>query len=117
MPARSPRALQHRAASFFLFVLVCLTASALTLAPAAAQPQPPGIGATAELRDATGRLVANATFREGRGEVLISIMFASSPPLTGTHAVHIDETGRCDPPDFRTSGNIFNPFGKQHGRD
>jgi superoxide dismutase, Cu-Zn family len=91
---------------------ILLSVSAL---PAEAQA-PPSVGATAELRDATGRVVATADFREGRGEVLVTLNFPSPPVLSGTHGLHINDTGRCDPPDFSTSGKIFNPLGKHHGR-
>src|SRR5437870_5530747 len=98
-----------------LVVGVCFLA-ATVLAAVSASAQVPPIGATAAIRDRTGRLVANAEFREGRGEVLITIRFAARADLTATHAVHIQSVGRCDPPDFLTSGADFNPFGKQHGR-
>jgi Cu-Zn family superoxide dismutase len=83
---------------------------------AVAQVATPTPTATAEVRDASNRLLATATFREGHGEVLINMMFPTPPVLSGTHAVHITDTGRCDAPDFSTSGNIFNPFNKPHGR-
>jgi Cu-Zn family superoxide dismutase len=100
-----------------LFVF-CQIAAVLLLGRAATAfaQTPPPVGATSELRDATGRLIANAEFREGRGEVLITLNFPNPPALSGTHALHIDEQGRCDPPDFSTSGNIFNPYNKSHGR-
>ena len=91
-------------------LLVALFAAAGTRA------QVPPVGATAQVRDAANRLVATADFREGRSEVLITILFPNPPVLSGTHAVHIHEVGRCDPPDFQTAGNIFNPFNKKHGR-
>jgi Cu-Zn family superoxide dismutase len=83
---------------------------------AAVHAQVPTVGASADVRDASGRLVATADFREGRGEVLITVTFPNPPVLSGSHALHINDTGRCDPPDFATSGNIFNPFNKKHGR-
>jgi Cu-Zn family superoxide dismutase len=82
-----------------------------------AQSPPPPAGASAEIRDATGRLLATATFRDGRGEVLVNLSFPQPPPLSGAHAIHINDAGRCDGPDFATSGDIFNPFNKQHGRN
>ena len=97
-------------------LLVGCALVAAFLASAAAQAQVPAVGATAEVRDAANRLVATAEFREGRGEVLITILFPSPPVLSGTHGVHIHEVGRCDPPDYATAGNIFNPFNKKHGR-
>jgi superoxide dismutase, Cu-Zn family len=95
-----------------LFITVLLLV--LTANESLAQGGAPG--ASAEVRDATGRLVASADFREGRGEVLITVTFPNPPVLSGTHGIHINEVGRCDPPDFSTSGNIFNPLGKAHGR-
>jgi len=82
----------------------------------AVHAQVPTVGASADVRDANGRLVATADFREGRGEVQITVTFPNPPVLSGSHALHINDTGRCDPPDFSTSGNIFNPFNKKHGR-
>jgi Cu-Zn family superoxide dismutase len=96
-------------------VLLVLSVAA-ALVPRGALAQVPAVGATAEVRDTANRLVATAEFREGRGEVLITLRFPSPPVLSGTHGIHIDEVGRCDPPDFLSAGNIFNPFGKKHGR-
>src|SRR5215208_1347552 len=85
-------------------------------ATAGVMAQVPPVGATADVRDASNRLVASAEFREGRGEVLITIIFPNPPALTGTHGLRIHEVGRCEPPDFRTAGNGFNPTNKRHGR-
>jgi len=95
-----------------LFITLLLLA--LTTNESLAQTS--NVGASAEVRDATGRLVASADFREGRGEVLVTVTFPSPPVLSGTHGIHINDVGRCDPPDFSTSGNIFNPYNKAHGR-
>jgi Cu-Zn family superoxide dismutase len=95
--------------------LACAIVIAL-FATGGALAQVPAVGASAEVRDASGRLVATAEFREGRGEVLITILFPSPPVLSGTHALHINEVGRCDPPDYASSGKMFNPFNKKHGR-
>jgi superoxide dismutase, Cu-Zn family len=80
-----------------------------------AQAQPPAVGASAQLHDVSGKLIATATFRELTDEVLINLTFPDRGALTGTRALQIHETGRCDPPDFASAGRIFNPFGKQHG--
>ncbi len=104
--------MRSRRLKFSLASAIALVA--VTSSTAMAQAQ--SAGAVAEVRDAAGRVVANAEFREGRCEVLVTILFPSPPVLSGTHAVHISAVGRCDPPDFTTSGAIFNPFNKQHGR-
>ncbi|MBU8880746.1 superoxide dismutase family protein [Bacillus sp. FJAT-29790] len=33
----------------------------------------------------------------------------------GEHAIHLHDTGKCDPPDFKSAGNHFNPEDKEHG--
>jgi Cu-Zn family superoxide dismutase len=93
----------------------CLLATGV-FAAAGALAQVPPVGASAEVRDASGRLIATAEFREGRGEVLVTIIFPSPAALTGTHGLRIHEVGRCDPPDFLSAGNGFNPLNKKHGR-
>jgi superoxide dismutase, Cu-Zn family len=94
--------------------LVVLLAAWASIEPAMAQVQPPAIGASAQIYDARGVPLAIATFREAPDQMLINLVFADRG-LTGNHAIHIHDAGRCDPPDFLTAGAIFNPFGKQHG--
>ena len=60
--------------------------------------------------------MANAEFREGRGEVLVTILFPQPAALTGTHGLRIHEVGRCDGPSFNSAGNGFNPLNRKHGR-
>jgi superoxide dismutase, Cu-Zn family len=91
-------------------------AASIVFVSAIAQAQVPAVGATADVRDASGRTIATGEFREGRGEVLITILFPNPPILSGTHAVHIMEVGRCDPPQYTSAGNIYNPLQKKHGR-
>jgi Cu-Zn family superoxide dismutase len=81
----------------------------------AASAQTAAVTAAAEVRDASGRLIASVSLREVSDQVLLNFTFPDRSALTGAHAIHIHETGRCDPPDFATAGGIFNPFGKQHG--
>jgi Cu-Zn family superoxide dismutase len=71
--------------------------------------------AAATLRDRNGQTVATAELREMPDQVSITLIFPTNSRLTDTHAIHIHERGRCDPPEFASAGNIFNPFGKQHG--
>jgi Cu-Zn family superoxide dismutase len=97
--------------------LLGLALIALLVSPllAGAQGQPPNQGASAQLYDQTGRLIATASFREATDQVLISLAFPDRTALTGTHGIQIHEIGRCDLPNFASAGGIFNPFGKQHG--
>ncbi len=88
----------------------------LSLLPAVAigQAQPASLGASAQVRDAGGRLIASVTLREAPDQVLINLSFPGRA-LTGVHGLQIHENGRCDSPDFASAGGIFNPFRKQHG--
>ncbi len=69
--------------------------------------------AATELYDAHGEEVDSARFEEVAGEVKISLdLYGLSP---GLHGIHIHSVGRCQRPDFESSGGHFNPDGKKHG--
>ena len=68
--------------------------------------------AKAELRDADGKKVGEATLDQTRDGVRIVATFTGLPP--GPHGFHIHEVGKCEPP-FESAGPHFNPTGKQHG--
>jgi superoxide dismutase, Cu-Zn family len=70
--------------------------------------------ARAELKDADGKTVGDAVLEQRANDVRITANFTGVPP--GTHAFHIHEVGKCDPP-FESAGGHFNPTGKQHGKD
>ena len=73
----------------------------------------PGPTATAQLRDAQGRVVATATLQEEEDGVDIELHATGLP--AGVHAFHIHETGTCTAPDFTSAGGHFNPAGAEHG--
>jgi Cu-Zn family superoxide dismutase len=92
-----------------------LAAAALVLI-AACSPRvsPEDIGRVVDttLRDATGNTVGTARLTQMRQGLLIRAEFSDLPP--GTHAFHIHEVGKCEPP-FKSAGGHFNPDGRQHG--
>ncbi len=69
--------------------------------------------ATAELKNAQGQTVGNATFTEVSGGVQIVIDARDLPP--GAKGVHIHEVGKCEAPGFTSAGGHFNPAKRQHG--
>ncbi len=69
--------------------------------------------AHAELKDAKGQSVGTATLEETDGGVRVTLHAKDLPP--GSHAFHVHENGKCDPPDFKTAGAHFNPEHRQHG--
>lgn len=86
-------------------VLIALAASATVLAQGGQQ-------AKAELKSAEGQSAGNATLTDTPNGVLIHVTLTKAPE--GTHAFHIHQTGKCEPP-FTTAGGHFNPANKQHG--
>jgi superoxide dismutase, Cu-Zn family len=74
--------------------------------------------ATAELEDADGNPVGDATFTEGSGGVTINANLRPGQDAVepGEHGIHIHETGEISP-DFEAAGAHFNPTSAQHGFD
>lgn len=68
--------------------------------------------ARAEIRDANGQTVGQATFTQGPYGLLVTAELTGLP--AGVHAMHIHDVGRCEPP-FTTAGAHYNPNGRQHG--
>lgn len=93
----------------------------LLLAPAAiAQsltppPTPPSelMMASADFVDGQGRPAGSAALIETGAGLLIQVEMQNLPP--GLHGFHLHETGRCDPPDFKSAGGHYNPTGQKHG--
>jgi Cu-Zn family superoxide dismutase len=92
-----------------------LGALLLALGAGAALAQGGGT-ATAQLEDADGNPVGDATFTEGPGGVNINANLRPGQNAVGPgeHGIHIHETGEISP-DFEAAGEHFNPTSAQHG--
>ena len=88
--------------------LLALAVNGLWTVPTAAAET-----ARAELKDAQGSRIGEATLQDTADGVKVSATFTELPP--GDHAFHVHAIGRCEPP-FESAGGHFNPSQRQHGR-
>jgi Cu-Zn family superoxide dismutase len=97
---------------FMSFILALVIV--VGLAPASfAAGQQKRASAKAELKDRNGRPVGTVVLIDTPHGVLLHIDASGLPP--GEHGFHIHETGRCEPPDFKSAGGHFAPAGRKHG--
>ena len=68
-----------------------------------------------DLFDGNGNAVGFVNYQEQDGNLSITIKELGL--ATGTHGVHLHETGSCEGPDFQSAGGHWNPEGNEHGRD
>jgi superoxide dismutase, Cu-Zn family len=94
-------------------IAIAIAVASLLVAGCASLGTPTDNTARAELSNAGGHTVGNATFTQVGDAVRVVLEAQGLPP--GTKGVHIHAIGKCDPPDFTTAGSHFNPQGKQHG--
>jgi len=68
---------------------------------------------TVQLINTKGEAVGTAILTQKGEGVLFHIEAKNLPP--GVHGIHFHETGKCETPDFTSSGAHLNPRNKEHG--
>lgn len=86
--------------------------------PAAPEPKPAEEAAlphsAAELSDAAGNVIGSVRIADTPSGELHVIADLKGLPPGGTHAIHIHEFGKCEPPKFESAGGHL-AGGKEHG--
>ena len=81
--------------------------------PAGGMTMSPG-GATAAMRDATGKDLGTLTLSDAQGGIMVMGSLKGLP--AGVHAIHFHTVGSCTP-NFAAAGGHWNPTNMQHGKD
>jgi Cu-Zn family superoxide dismutase len=92
-----------------LFVLLC--SAVFLMCVTSCGPASPA-SAGAEIKDASGQTIGQARFEPAGDDVNVSVNVRGLAP--GAHGIHVHEVGKCDPPEFASSGAHFNPGGQPH---
>lgn len=71
------------------------------------------VTAWADLNNSKNLPVGTGVFVDTPDGILLKLNVTALPP--GVHALHIHEVGKCEPPDFKSAGAHYNPYGKKHG--
>ncbi|WP_018707635.1 superoxide dismutase family protein [Siminovitchia fordii] len=90
-------------------LIVILT---LTFVMAGCTNQPP-TKFDVDIKNADGDSIGKITFEEQAEGIKLKGEVKGLPP--GELAMHIHDKGKCDPPDFASAGDHFNPDKKEHG--
>ena len=67
-----------------------------------------------QFKQADGASAGTVELFQRDGRVFLRLSLSGLEP--GTRALHLHQQGKCDAPDFMSSGGHLNPFGKSHGR-
>jgi superoxide dismutase, Cu-Zn family len=96
-------------------ILACAAALFAFSGAAMAQQSPANASAkpvVVNIKNADGAVVGTATLSPAASGVKIVLDIKKLPP--GEHSIHIHQTAKCDPPDFKTAGPHFSAGGHAH---
>jgi Cu-Zn family superoxide dismutase len=68
---------------------------------------------TARVQNAAGKELGTITLSDAAQGISVSGQLTGLPP--GEHAIHLHQTGKCDPPKFEAAGDHWNPTNAAHG--
>jgi superoxide dismutase, Cu-Zn family len=81
----------------------------LSTCPGAQEPDQ-AVPITTELKNAAGQIVGHVTLTQQEAGVRVAVQVQGLRP--GTYPMHFHMVGKCDPPDFTSSGGVFgSPMG------
>ncbi len=66
-----------------------------------------------DLKNADGDSLGSATLEEKANGLMVSLALSGLEP--GPHGIHFHANGECEPPDFESAGDHYNPEEKDHG--
>jgi len=89
-----------------------LLVAAIALTACISNGEPEG-GAPIPLINSAGQSIGSVRTWQTSGGVAFKIYATGLPH--GLHGIHVHSVGRCDPPDFASAGQHWNPLGRQHG--
>jgi Cu-Zn family superoxide dismutase len=72
-----------------------------------------GGGATAAMKDASGKDLGTVTLSDSSGKIAVTGQLTGLS--RGDHAIHLHTVGKCDPPKFEAAGDHWNPTNREHG--
>lgn len=96
-------------------ILACAAALFAVSGAAMAQQSSPNASAkplVVNIMNAEGQAVGTATLSAAASGVKIALDIKKLPP--GEHSIHIHQTAKCDPPDFKSAGPHFTTAGHTH---
>jgi Cu-Zn family superoxide dismutase len=110
----NPHKIPSRFAAKVAVLLSCVTLAMVTTTTVAiAQTAKPK--AASSIFNVKGEQVGTATFTQTPLGVTVTIEVRNL--AKGEHMVHVHENGKCDAPDFKTSGNHFAPTHMNHDHE